>query len=218
MVEDLVAKGQKVYRKLKHAPFPVVAAPSGMALGGGCEICLNADAVQAHAETYIGLVEVGVGVIPAWGGCDRAADPLGAEPSEPGRADAAARRRPSRPSAWPRSRSRPFEAKELLFLREADGITMNRDRLLADAKAKALALVEGYQAARDGRDLPCPGRAGGSRSRWRSMRFRLKGVATPHDEVVAEQLADGALGRRARDITRAGRRGRICWSSSARPS
>jgi 3-hydroxyacyl-CoA dehydrogenase len=68
MVEDLVAKGQKIYRKLKHAPFPVVAAPSGMALGGGCEVCLNSAAVVAHAETYMGLVEVGVGVIPAWTG------------------------------------------------------------------------------------------------------------------------------------------------------
>src|SRR5690606_32143592 len=68
MIEDMVAKGQKVYRKLKHAPFPVVAAPFRLTLGGGCEICLNADAVQAHAETYIGLVETGVGVIPAWTG------------------------------------------------------------------------------------------------------------------------------------------------------
>ena len=68
MVEDMVAKGQKTYRKLKYAPFPVVAAPSGMAIGGGCEICLAADAIQAHAESYMGLVEVGVGVVPAWAG------------------------------------------------------------------------------------------------------------------------------------------------------
>ena len=60
------------------------------------------------------------------------------------------------------------EAKELLFLREADGITMNRDRLLADAKAKALALVEGYQAPENGRDLAARRRAGGARSGWRS--------------------------------------------------
>ena len=73
MVEDLVAKGQKVYRKLKHAPFPVVAAPSGMALGGGCEVCLNAAAVQAHAETYMGLVEVGRGRDPGLDRLDRAA-------------------------------------------------------------------------------------------------------------------------------------------------
>jgi 3-hydroxyacyl-CoA dehydrogenase len=68
-VEKLVAGGQQAYKALKYAPFPVVAAPFGMALGGGCEVCLNADAVQAHAETYIGLVECGVGLIPGWGGC-----------------------------------------------------------------------------------------------------------------------------------------------------
>ncbi len=54
---------------MKYAPFPVVAAPAGMALGGGCEILLHADAVQAHAESYIGLVECGVGLVPGWGGC-----------------------------------------------------------------------------------------------------------------------------------------------------
>ena len=68
-VEQFIAAGQEVFQQLKFAPFPVVSAPSGMALGGGCEILLHSDAVQAHAETYTGLVEVGVGVIPGWGGC-----------------------------------------------------------------------------------------------------------------------------------------------------
>ena len=54
---------------MKYAPIPVVGAPAGMALGGGCEILLHSSAVQAHAETYMGLVEVGVGLLPGWGGC-----------------------------------------------------------------------------------------------------------------------------------------------------
>ena len=66
---SLIAAGQQTYKALKYAPFPVVAAPAGMALGGGCEILLHADAVQAHAETYLGLVECGVGLVPGWGGC-----------------------------------------------------------------------------------------------------------------------------------------------------
>ena len=61
--------GQNTFRAMKYAPFPVVGAPAGMALGGGCEILLHCDAVVAHAETYAGLVEAGVGLIPAWGGC-----------------------------------------------------------------------------------------------------------------------------------------------------
>ena len=69
MIDDLIGQGQAVMKAMKYAPFPVVAAPSGMALGGGCETVLHAGAVQAHAETYMGLVEVGVGVVPGWGGC-----------------------------------------------------------------------------------------------------------------------------------------------------
>ncbi|NOS75928.1 MAG: 3-hydroxyacyl-CoA dehydrogenase, partial [Methyloglobulus sp.] len=65
----LIKTGQQTYQRLKYASFPVVAAPSGLALGGGCEILLHCDAVQAHAELYMGLVEVGVGLIPGWGGC-----------------------------------------------------------------------------------------------------------------------------------------------------
>ena len=62
-IENLIAQGQTAYKMLKYAPFPVVGALSGMALGGGCEILLHCDAVRAHAETYMGLVEVGVGLI-----------------------------------------------------------------------------------------------------------------------------------------------------------
>ena len=68
-IEDLVKTGQSAYQALRFAPFPTVAAPAGLALGGGCEITLHCSATQAHAETYIGLVEVGVGLIPGWGGC-----------------------------------------------------------------------------------------------------------------------------------------------------
>ena len=68
-IENQIEDGQETYMAIKQASFPVVAAPAGMALGGGCEILLHADAIQAHAETYTGLVEVGVGVVPSWGGC-----------------------------------------------------------------------------------------------------------------------------------------------------
>jgi 3-hydroxyacyl-CoA dehydrogenase len=187
MVEDLVARGQKVYRKLKHSPFPVVAAPSGMALGGGCEVCLNSDAVQAHAETYIGLVEVGVGVIPAWTGSTELLTRWVQTKKRPGG--------PMPPVVqafetigMAKVAKSAFEAKELLFLRKGDGITMNRDRLLADAKARALALVEGYQAPEKAA-ISLPGPSGRIALEMAVDALRLKGVATPHDEVVAGQLA-----------------------------
>jgi 3-hydroxyacyl-CoA dehydrogenase len=187
MVEDVVSKGQRVYRKLKHAPFPVVAAPFGLTLGGGCEVCLNADGVQAHAETYTGLVETGVGVVPAWTGSTELLTRWVRNPRRPGG--------PLPPVAqafetigMAKVAKSAFEAKEMLFLREGDGITMNRDRLLADAKAKALALVEGYQAPEKA-EISLPGPSARLAMRIVVDGLRLKGAATPHDEVVADQLA-----------------------------
>jgi len=68
-IDTLVTRGQRAYQALRDAPFPVVGAPSGMALGGGREVLLHCDAIQAHTETYMGLVECGIGLIPGWGGC-----------------------------------------------------------------------------------------------------------------------------------------------------
>jgi 3-hydroxyacyl-CoA dehydrogenase len=187
MIEDTVAKGQKTYRKLKHAPFPVVAAPAGMALGGGCEICLNADAVQAHAETYAGLVEAGVGLIPAWTGTTELLTRWMQRKERPGG--------PMPPIAqafetigMAKVAKSAAEAKDLLLLRESDGITMNRDRLLADAKARALAMVEGY-APPDKAVVALPGPTACAALEMAVDGLRLKGTATPHDQVVARQLA-----------------------------
>jgi 3-hydroxyacyl-CoA dehydrogenase len=198
MIEDMVTKGQKVYRKLKHAPFPVVAAPFGMALGGGCEVCLNADAVQAHAETYIGLVETGVGVIPAWTGSTELLTRWVQHKKRPGG--------PIPPVAqafetigMAKVAKSAFEAREMLFLRAADGITMNRDRLLADAKAKALALVEDYQAPEKA-EISLPGESARLAMQIVVDGLRLRGAATPHDEVVADQLAV-VLSGGATDVT-----------------
>jgi 3-hydroxyacyl-CoA dehydrogenase len=187
MIEDTVTKGQQTYRKLKHSTFPVVAAPSGMALGGGCEICLNADAIQAHAETYMGLVEVGVGLIPAWTGStelltrwvQRKDRPGGPMPPIGQAFETIGMAKVAKSAA---------EAKDLLFLRPGDGITMNRDRLLADAKAKALAMVEGYVAP-DQAEIALPGPTARVALEMAVDGLRLKGAASMHDQVVASQLA-----------------------------
>ena len=115
----------------------------GHGLGGGCEICLNADAIQAHAETYAGLVEVGVGLIPAWTGTtelltrwvQRSDRPGGPMPPIAQTFETIGLAKVAKSAA---------EARDLMILRKGDGITMNRDRLLADAKAKALAMAEDY--------------------------------------------------------------------------
>ena len=187
-IEALVEAGQRVYQAMRAAPFPVVGAPSGMALGGGCEILLHCDAVEAHAESYIGLVETGVGLIPGWGGCAEMLHRWGT-----------LSRLPRGPMPGP---SKVFEilstatvaksaaeAKELLFLRPGDGITMNRARLLAAAKARALALVPGYVPPGP-RVYALPGPAGRVALDMAVRSFRALGKATPYDEVVAGALAE----------------------------
>ena len=186
-IEKLVAGGQMVYKTLKYAPFPTVSAPAGMALGGGCEILLHSSAVQAHAETYTGLVECGVGLVPAWGGCSemlaRWADnkmlPQGPMPAAAKVFETVSVATVSKSAA---------QAKEHLFLRESDGITMNRYRLLADAKAKALSLVENY-APPTPPTYHLPGESGHVAFKMAAEDFLQKGLATPYDMVVAGELA-----------------------------
>ncbi|MCJ2014697.1 3-hydroxyacyl-CoA dehydrogenase/enoyl-CoA hydratase family protein [Methylobacterium sp. J-076] len=194
-IETLVALGQQTYQRLKSAPFPVVGAPAGMALGGGCEILLHSDAVQAHAETYIGLVEAGVGLVPAWGGCKEMLARWQSNPAMPkGPMPAPAKVFETVSTATVAKSAE--EAKDLLFLRPTDGITMNRDRLLADAKAKALSLVEGYEP-RKPVSLTLPGPSGALALRMAAEGFARRGIATAHDLVVAGALATVLTGGEA---------------------
>jgi 3-hydroxyacyl-CoA dehydrogenase len=198
-IEEIVEAGQKTYKALKYAPFPVVGAPSGLALGGGCEILLHCDAVQAHAETYTGLVEVGVGIIPGWGGCKEMLQRWLSVQRRPGGPMPAIGKAFETISTAQVSKSAHL-AKELLYLRPDDGITMNRDRLLADAKAKVLVLAEGYKvpeefefrlpgpSAKLALDMAVDGAAGA-------------GKATPHDITVSKTLATVLTGGPNGDVT-----------------
>jgi 3-hydroxyacyl-CoA dehydrogenase len=186
-VAKLVAAGQQAYKALKYAPFPVVSAPFGMALGGGCEIVLNSDAAQAHAETYIGLVECGVGLIPGWGGCGEMIERFAHAPGMPKGPMPAVAKAFETISTATVSKS-AANAKEVGYLRPTDGITMNRERLLADAKAKALALAEGY-APPEPPTFRLPGAGGRTALDLAVQGVRARGLAAPYDEVVAERLA-----------------------------
>jgi 3-hydroxyacyl-CoA dehydrogenase len=186
-IDKLIAGGQQAYKALKYAPFPVVAAPAGMALGGGCEIVLNSDAAQAHAETYIGLVETGVGLIPGWGGCSEMIDRWRNMPKMPKGPMPAVGKVFEIVSTATVAKS-AAEAKEYGFLRPTDGVTMNRDRLLADAKARALAMVDGYTPP-ERPEFRLPGPSGKAALDLAVQGFRARGIATPYDEVVAGKLA-----------------------------
>ena len=186
-VAQSVADGQETYRALQRAPFPVVVAPHGMALGGGCEIVLHADAVQAHAETYMGLVEAGVGLIPGWGGCKEMVLRHVGGAADVG-AGIAAIGRVFETIATARTSTSAADARKLGYLRAGDGITMNRDRLLADAKAKALSLVPGYRPPAP-RTVTLPGPQAKAMLMAGVEQMAQAGKVTPHDRVVAGALA-----------------------------
>ncbi len=186
-VDLMVRSFQRATMGLKYAAVPVVVAPAGLALGGGCEIALHAHRVQAAAETYMGLVEVGVGLIPAGGGTKEMAARAVAE--APAEADLLPLlRRTFETIGFGRVSSSGADAKRLGYLRETDDITMNRDRLIADAKATVLARAGNYVPAQS-----VPIRAGGEgvyaalklgvHLAWRAGRI------SDHDALIGRKLA-----------------------------
>ena len=185
-IEELVAGGQEAYKRLKYAKFPVVAAPSGLALGGGCEVLLASDHVQAHAELYCGLVEVGVGVIPGWGGCKellqryyKSSTAKGPMPHVKLAFETIGTAKVAKSAD---------DAKDIGYLKASDAITMNRDRLLFDAKEKAVALANGYQPPVP-QTVPLPGPSGKYALDLAVDDLRKSGKATPYDVVVCDALA-----------------------------
>lgn len=186
-IYQMVAEGQQTYKALKYAPFPVISAPSGMALGGGCEILLHSTAVQAHAESYIGLVEVAVGLIPAWGGCKELVTRWITNHQRPGGVlvaigkvfETIGRAKVAQSAA---------QAREFLYLRPEDGITMNRDRLLADAKSKALSMIKNYKPP-EPHELSLPGSTARVALMMAVKALGQTGKASPYDEEVSERLA-----------------------------
>jgi len=180
---------QQATMTLKYLNKPVVAAPFGMALGGGAEICFPADRVQAAAETYMGLVEVGVGLIPGGGGNKegviRAIEgvPNGVEE----RLDAYVRKAFENVATAKVSTSAK-EAKQLGYLRKIDGITINRDFLLYDAKQVALGLVKSGYECRQPMQIPVVGEAGAGLLKVGVYGMRMSGYISTHDEKIAHHL------------------------------
>jgi len=177
-VDLMIRAFQGATMALKTAAVPVVVAPGGLALGGGCELSLHGDRVQAAAETYMGLVEVGVGLIPAGGGTKemllRLPDAQTAfETIGFGKVSTSAQ-----------------DAKRLGYLQKADAITMNRERLITDAKSVGLGLARaGYQPPARLSAIPVSGPTTfatlslGVHLAWRAGRL------SDHDAVIGRKLA-----------------------------
>jgi len=187
-VDLMIRAFQGATMALKYADIPVVVAPAGLALGGGCEIALHADRVQAAAETYMGLVEVGVGLIPAGGGTKemlaRAMDA-----ASPNADPVPLVRRVFETIGFAKVSTSGPDARRLGYLRDADGISMNRDRLEEDAKAIALARVPDYV-----RPQPRTAVRVGGRSLFAALKLGVHlawrgGRLSDHDALIGRKLA-----------------------------
>ena len=198
-IGELVAQGQAVYKAMKYAPFPVVGAPGGLALGGGCEILLHCDEVVAHAELYMGLVECGVGLVPGWGGCKEMLRRASENKKRPGGPMPPVAQMFEQISMAKFSKS-AAEAKELMYLRESDKVVMNRERLLAEAKARALQLADNYKVPEPMKPLPLPGPTAYTAFAGAVEGFHVAGKATAHDVTVSKALAEVLSGGPRADI------------------
>ena len=189
-VDAMIKTFQDTVMSFRFAPFPVVAAPFGLTLGGGTEISLHCDRIQAHAELYMGLVEVGVGLIP--GGCGtkelafrftKALEAYDeADPFE-------GIKRAFKMIALAQTSTSAHEARSMGFLRPvADRISMNRDTLIADAKARVIDLAADYVTPLP-RKMTALGKAGVGNLDYALFSFKEAGQASDHDVRIGHEIA-----------------------------
>jgi len=189
VLERAIHAFQQSVMSIRRAPFPVVVAPFGLTLGGGCEFSLHAARVQAHAELYMGLVEVGVGLLPGGGGTKELLFRFTKELERYEEADPfEAVKRAFKLITMATTSTSALEARALGFLREGDRISMNRDRLLADAKARVLDLAPDYVAP-----PPMTIRALGKEAlgnlHYAIWAMREAGYITAHEVTIAQKVA-----------------------------
>ena len=184
-----VRQFQNTSLRIRRSPFPVVAAPFGLTLGGGCEFSLYADRVQAHAELYMGLVEVGVGIIPAGGGTTELLFRFATELAPYVEADPfEGVRRAFQTIAMATMSTSALEARSIGYLRAVDRITMNRDRLLADAVARVVDLAPDYVPAVP-RQITAMGKDGLGNLHYAAWAMKEAGQISDHDVRIAHELA-----------------------------
>ena len=185
--KNILRKGQEVYTKLKYSNFPVVSAPFNLALGGGCEILLHSNFVQAHVESYIGLTEAALGILPAWGGCKELLSRFKENNNIPNG--------PMVPIiksfeliGMAKVSSSAHEAKKLGYLKSGDGITMNRNRLLFDAKNKAIELSKDFTPPNKS-TYRLPGKTSILALTLVINNMKLNGQISEYDKYIGEKIA-----------------------------
>jgi 3-hydroxyacyl-CoA dehydrogenase len=201
-VDFAIRQFQGMTQAIKFSPKPVVVAPFGLTLGGGTEISLHAPALQPHAELYTGLVEVGVGLLPGGGGCKemllRAIE--SAESMRPGGRGESVELMEAMKKAFEtigtaKVATSAHEARALGFLRDSDRITMNRERVLSDAKERALEMVRpGYEPPQPRMDIPAPGENILATLKLGVHLMHQGGYITDHEVKIGTKVAEVLCG------------------------
>lgn len=189
-VRSLVSGFQQANQRMRYSPIPVVSAPFGLALGGGAEVSMGANAIQAAAETYMGLVEFGVGLIPGGGGTLMLLrNVYGPFTNEKGFDPLPFLAKVFQTIGMAKVATSAEEAQELGFLSRTDGITLNRDFLLSDAKARAIGMAEsGFRAPRRTK-FRLPGASGRATIDMMLYDMEVNGQISAHDRKIGRVLA-----------------------------
>ncbi len=204
-LDKMVHALQQAGQRMRYSRVPVVAAPFGMAVGGGLEVCLASDAVQAYAETYAGLVEVGVGLIPGGGGCMNLV--WRALEGVPEGADIIVQSLVAqvfKNIAMANVATSADMAKEYGYFRKTDGITFDKARLVVDAKARAIGMAESGYHPPAPKTYVLPGESGIATISMLVDTLVAGGFATEYDGFIARKLARvlcGGAGGAAAPVT-----------------
>lgn len=190
-IDLMIRTFQNANMRLRYSPKPVVVAPYGLSLGGGCEIPLHADKVRAAAETYIGLVEVGVGLIPGGGGTkEMTLRAMDAAKRAPDADPLAFLKKVFETLGMGKVATSAQEARSWGFLRDSDTISFNNDRLIADAKSDVLALAAtGYVQPVPRTDILALGAQGIAAMKLALHMMRRGGYISDHDQLIGTKLA-----------------------------
>ena len=187
-IDLMVRAFQQTTMALRYADVPVIVSPAGLAIGGGCEIALHADRVQAAAEAYIGLVEVGVGLIPAGGGTKEMV--VRAAEARTGNDLLPTVQRAFENIGFAKTSTSAADAQRLGYLQPTDAYTMNRERLLSDAKARALQRVrDGYQPPAPRKAIPVGGDTVSAPLKLGVHLAHRAGRISDHDALIGRKLA-----------------------------
>jgi 3-hydroxyacyl-CoA dehydrogenase len=193
-IDFMVRAFQNAVMRIRYSSIPVVVAPQGRTLGGGCEMTMHSDLAQAAAETYIGLVEVGVGLIPGGGGTKEFTKRV-SDRAQEGDVELNALQNAFMNIATAKVATSAYEARDLGILRPKDQITMNKDRQILDAKAAAIELADaGYTMAPQARNIKVQGRTGLALFAAGINGMKMGNYVSEHDAKIAMKIANVMCG------------------------